>query len=312
MQTGCLASFPPRASSGLLARCFARAFAVAAPLFCSSGISFPAPVVALGVASLVASCAKPPAPKMSSAQFEAKAMDEYKQALKAFHDRDWVSIPTLMGDIKREYAGTRAARLAQLRIADAQFHQKDYPEAITSYREFLREFPNDPEVIYARYRVAECQFEARGDSVTSPPLEERDLVNVRDADRTIESFLHDYPQHKNRERLLYMQTWVRGMLARHELYVARYYLARDELKAAAARTQYSLSHYKNTGLEAEALVLLGETRMKQRLAEQAAEAFYAVLDQYPDSPFTDPAARFLQQLKTTHPEVVRATQAPQP
>jgi outer membrane protein assembly factor BamD len=133
----------------------------------------------------------------------------------------------------------------------------------------------------------------------APPLEERDLVNVRDADRSIADFLADYPNYKEREHLLYMQQWVRGMLARHELYVARYYLKRDELDAAMMRTEYALVNYKQTGLEPEALVLLGETHMKRHEPEEAAGAFQIVLDRYPDSPFAVPARNFMKRLEKT-------------
>jgi outer membrane protein assembly factor BamD len=184
-----------------------------------------------------------------------------------------------------------------LRIADAHYRQASYPEAITAYREFLREFPNDQEVPYARYRVILCQFESRGDSFFSAPLEERDLVNIHEADRNISAFLKDYPQYKERERVLYMQKWVRGMLARHELYVARYYLQKDKLKAAVARTEYALVNYKDTGLEPEALVLLGETYMMQGELDDAQGAFEIVLSKYPDSDFVIAATNFMKYLE---------------
>lgn len=233
---------------------------------------------------------------LSAAEYQQNAQAAYEAALQVFFDRDWLSVPQLMGEVKREYAGTRWARLAQLRIADAQFHQGSYAESITSYREFLRDFPNDPDVPYARYRVVLCHFEARGDSVISPPLEERDLSNVRDADHAISTFLRDYPNYPERERLLYMHSWVRGMLARHELYVARYYLERSYFEAALARTEYALTHFRATGLEPEALVLLGETRMRQGERTSAREAFELVLNQYPESPFVTTASNFLAEL----------------
>lgn len=241
-------------------------------------------------------CTKAPQAAQSAEEFQANAQAAYEHALKAFLDRDWVGNATRMEAVKREYAGTRYARLAQLRIADGHFHQKDYPEAITAYREFLRDFPSDEEVPYARYKVIDCQFQSRGESVMAPPLEERDLVNVRDASASIDAFLRDYPAYPERERLLYMRQWVRGMLARYELYVARYYLHENHYDAALARTEYALVTYKDTGLEAEALVLLGETQMKKGVRVEARAAFELVLERYPSSPFAEPARRFLSQL----------------
>jgi len=257
-------------------------------------------------------CAPKIVPPLSAAEFEEKGRAAYEKALESFYDRDWAGVVPKMQEVKRQYAGTRWARLAHLRVADAEFYQDSFTEAVVSYREFLREFPNDPEVVYARYKVAECLFESRGDSSLSPPLEERDLVNVRDADKTIAEFLRDYPTYDKRDRLLYMHAWVRGELARHELYVARYYLKTDRYKAAIARTEYALVTFKDTGLEPEALVLLGETHLRQHEIEQAILAFQTVLQQYPKSPFAVPARNFLEHLEKNEPEAVAASRGRSP
>lgn len=251
-------------------------------------------LVALTVAS--GSGCKSEKRAVSAAEFQRNAEAAYEEALQTFYDRDWVSVPVVMEEVKREYAGTRFARLAQLRIADAQYHQGSYPESITSYREFIRDFPNDPDIPYARYRVVLCHFQARGESALAPPLEERDLVSVRDADQAISAFLKDYPDYPERERILYMHAWVRGMLARHELYVARYYLEQGNFEAALSRTEYALKNFRQTGLEAEALVLLGETKMRRGERALAREAFEIVVQEYPDSPFVVPAQRFLAEI----------------
>ncbi len=250
---------------------------------------------ALASSSLVA-CKKDASKALSAIEFQTNAKAAYEEALKSFYERDWLLVPQLMDEVKREYAGTRYARLAQLRKADAQFHAAEYVDSITSYREFLRDFPNDPEVPFARYRVVMCQFNSRGESSVQPPLEERDLVMVRDTDRSINAFLRDYPNYPEQEQLHYMQLWVRGMLARHELYVGRFYLKRDNYDAAIARAEYTLENYKSTGLEAEALVLLGETQLKKGDKEAARLAFQIVLSRYPNCPFIEAVQRFMKKV----------------
>lgn len=265
------------------------------------GLTRLTPPLAIGLLFAIAApslgCSKNREAALSAVEYERQAKAAYEKAMETFYDRDWVGVPIVMDEVKREFAGSRWARLAQLRIADSHYRQSSYPEAITAYREFLREFPNDTEVPYARYRVILCQFESRGDSIISAPLEERDLVNIHEADRNISEFLKDYPQYKERERILYMQKWVRGMLARHELYVARYYLQKDKLKAAVSRTEYALINYKDTGLEPEALVLLGETYLKQGELDDAQGAFEIVLSKYPDSDFVVAATQFMKHLE---------------
>jgi outer membrane protein assembly factor BamD len=250
-------------------------------------------LLTIGLGGLLLACEKGPMAPTTAAEFQANAEGAYQKALKKFFAADYINAVTAMEDVKREYPGTRVARLAQLRIADSHFHQAGYPEAITAYREFLRDFPSDEEVPYARYRVILCLFESRGESVTAPPLEERDLTNIRDADRAIAEFQRDYPDYKESEHVRYMQLWVRGMLARYELYVARFYLGKRNFEAALARAEYAVATYQDTGLEPEALVLVGETHMRMGHASEARAAFDTVLERYPTSPFCEPSRRFL-------------------
>jgi outer membrane protein assembly factor BamD len=229
----------------------------------------------------------------SPVEYAANAKKAYEEALEAFFDRDWEVAKPRMQEVKRKYGYSRYARLAELRIADAAFHQENYAEAVAAYKSFVHDYPNDPEVVYARYRITRCQFQSSGDSVIMPPLEERDLSSVRDAYASITAFLSDYPDYKKRGELDYMLAVVSGMMVRHELYVARYYLERGNFEAAIARCEYSLKTYGNTGLEAEALVLLGETYMKKKERRRARQLFSHVLEAYPNSAFTIPARRFL-------------------
>jgi outer membrane protein assembly factor BamD len=198
--------------------------------------------------------------------------------------------------VKRKYGYTRYARLAELRLADAAYHQENYAEAVGAYKSFIHDYPNDPEVPYARFMVCKSYFEQSSASLLLPPLEERDLAAVHDAHRSITEFVADFPNYKRQRELAYMLEVVAGLLARHELYVARFYLNEDRFEAAAARVRFALDNYRDSGLEAEALVLLGEIRLMMHQPREARSLFRQVLAQYPASPFIVPARRFLQRL----------------
>jgi outer membrane protein assembly factor BamD len=232
----------------------------------------------------------------SPLRYAENARRDYEEALKVYFDRDFEEAVVLMQEVKRKYGYSRYARLAELRIADAAFRQEKYPEAVTSYKAFIHDYPNDPEVPYARYKVARALFEESSQSLLMPPLEERDLASVNDAYATIGEFLQDYPNYKRGRELEYMLEVVTGMLVRHELYVARFYLARDNFPAAVARCQYALRTFEHSGLEAEAMVLLGETYLKMKERRKARAVFLHVLARYPESPFSRPARNFLSSL----------------
>lgn len=257
-------------------------------------------IAALSGAVLVlpSGCAAPKAAE-SPLRYTENAKRAYFEALDAFFDHDWEYATQLFNDVKRKYSYSRYARLAELRLADIAYHQEKFAEAAGLYKSFVTDYPNDPEVPYARYRIAKSEFIQSGASILLPPLEERDLANIRDAHVSLRALVADYPGSKHGPEVRYMLEFVTGLLSRHELYVARFYLNRDNFDAAVARCQYALATYPDSGLEPEALVLLGETYLKMHEQAKARATFQLVLDKYPDSAFTVPARRFLGKITSS-------------
>lgn len=229
----------------------------------------------------------------SALEYAENARAKYEQGVRALEAENWEGATETFNELKKKYGYSRYARLAELRLADANLSQDKYAEAVSGYKSFVHDYPNDPEVPYARYRVAKAQYESVSMSVLMPPLEERDLAAVNDALVSIRQFLADFPASNYADELRYMRAVVVGLLARHELYVARFYLGRGKFDAAIARCEHALDAFDNSGLEPEALVLLGETYMKSKEREKARAVFERVLKQYPASPFIEPARRFL-------------------
>jgi outer membrane protein assembly factor BamD len=232
----------------------------------------------------------------SALDYSENAKREYERGMRALESGNWEGVDELMNEVRRKYAYSRYARLAELRLSDANYKQEKFAEAISGYKSFVHDYPNDPEVPYARYWVAKSQYDSVSQSTLLPPLEERDLASVNDALDSIQNYLGDYPTSPYRNELGYMLAVVMGLLARHELYVARFYLREDNFKAAVNRVEFALKTFTRSGLEPEALVLLGEIYMKQKDGTKARGALQRVLREYPDSAFTLPAKNLLAQL----------------
>jgi outer membrane protein assembly factor BamD len=243
--------------------------------------------------ALGAACAGEEHHAESALEYAENAKREYEKGVRALESENWEGATEVFNELRRKYSYSRYARLAELRLADGDYEQEKYAEAISAYKAFAHDYPNDPETPYARFRVAKAQYDSVSQSALMPPLEERDLAFVNDALKTISEFLSDYRTSPYHRELAYMKAVVMGLLARHELYVARFYLAESNFKAALARCEYALKTFEKSGLEAEALVLLGEVRMKEKERAKAREAFEKVLTDYPASPFVLPAQRFL-------------------
>ena len=213
------------------------------------------------------------------------ARASYNEAMKSFRGRDWDDARALFGEIKKLFPYTTYARLSELRLADINFEQEKFSEAVTGYREFIQNHRSDPNVEYARYRVTKALFKDIDDTIFLPPQEERDQATCFEAYKEIRSYQKDYPNTRFPREEQYMYEVVVGRLVRHELYVARFYLAKENYDAAVARIEYALHTYGASddgqpaagGMEQDALILLGETYLKMHKWQDARQAFEAVV-----------------------------------
>jgi outer membrane protein assembly factor BamD len=129
---------------------------------------------------------------------------------------------------------------------------------------------------------------------------------VVDAYKEINGYLSDFPNAKPSAHVRELLGLVIARLVRHELYVARFYLAKDNYAAAVARIQYALHNYPRgdaanapaveANLDAEALLLLGQTYLRMHKLVDARQAFEAIVQTHTESPLVEQARGYLQHL----------------
>ncbi|MGH7280349.1 MAG: outer membrane protein assembly factor BamD [Polyangiaceae bacterium] len=273
----------------------------------------------LTLAIACAACETPP-PK-TSLNYTADAKRAYDEALEEFNAHNWIESQTLMREVKRKYSYSKYARLAELRIADADFEQEKYAEAIHEFKDFVHDHPSDNEErIYAKSRIAEAEYKQINDSFILPAVEERDQESIADAYKELKSFLHDYPAAQQSPHMCDLLQDVTVRLVQHEIYVAHFYLGKDNFDAAVLRLQYALRNYVSEvrctpspsrlpvgiparpqeavpetqfGLVPDALLLLGETFLKMRRYTDARATFDVLVERYPDSGLVVAAKNYL-------------------
>jgi outer membrane protein assembly factor BamD len=240
----------------------------------------------------------------------------YNEAMVKFRGKEWEDAKALFTELRKLFAYSRYARLAELRIADIDFAQERYSEAIAGYREFVQSHRTDRDVEYAKYRIAKALFLDIADTLFLPPAEERDQATTLEAYKEVRGFLRDYPKSRYSTDALYMYEVVMQRLVRHELYVARYYLRQDAFEATIARIDFALSTYPRSGLDPEALVLKGETLLKMKKNAEARAVFQKVIDEHGGAhggAFASVARRFLEELGGAAPAPApKAKEAPKP
>lgn len=240
----------------------------------------------------LAGCGSNASPRALS--YGENARRSYENAYGAFQDRDCLSAEPLFSRIRREYPYSRYAALAELRLADCKLIQNQYAEAVRRYRSFVRHRAAHPDVPYAHYKIAEAYYrQIPGDLFLSPPSHERDQTPTRQALRELRRFILDYPDSRYVRDARRMVRHALTQLARHELYVANYYLGQDHPDAAVGRLRHLLSVYEGSGVEAEALLLLGVVYLHMQETDDARRTFEELVERYPRSGYAVQARSYL-------------------
>jgi outer membrane protein assembly factor BamD len=251
------------------------------------------------------------APK-TALSYTADAKKAYEAAMVEFNSHNWIDAQTLLREVKRKYSYSKYARLAELRIADADFEQDKFTDAIREYRQFVHDHRSDAdEVTYARSRIADAQYAQIGDSLFLASGAERDQATILDTYKELRGFVHDYPHAKETPKMRRLLADVTSRLIAHELYVARFYLNKNNFEAAITRIQYALRNFArppsnlpnaasedDLGLEPEALLLMGETYLKMEKWSDARDTFVSIMKRYPGSSLVIPAKNYLDYMQT--------------
>lgn len=227
------------------------------------------------------------------------ARRSYENAFHAYEDRDCLTALPLFQRIRSEYPYSRYAALAELRIADCNMIQNQHTEAIRAFRSFVRHRPAHPQVPYARFKIAEAYYrQVPTDFFLSPPPHERDQTPTRNALRQLRRFLLDHPDSEYADEAREMVRGSLALLARHELYVAEFYLGRDRPRAAVGRLRHLLDVYDGSGIEPQALLLLGRVFLHMREVSDARQAFEELIERFPESGYAEQAREFLRRFET--------------
>ena len=143
--------------------------------------------------------------------------------------------------VRTYYPGNELARKSILSTADLYYNQDDYELALKNYEEFRLLYPTDADAGYCLFRIGMCHYKQMGTL-------DRDQSETMRAIQSFEVFLKTYPisgYGKDAETSL---KEARTLLARHYLYIGKFYLRKGNTKAACARFQSIQKQYSDTDL----------------------------------------------------------------
>ena len=189
---------------------------------------------------------------------EAQAASE--RADRALERGEYEGARNLFTEISEQFAMSPYGALAEYRLGDLYFEEGSYLLAAEAYRRFAQKRPTHAKAEEAELAAARCSFEQMpGEWLVMPPAHERELVSAKEAYAALSRFVRGRPESALRPEADRMLGIVTDRLAAHELYVAKFYLDRDNPTAAARRLSGMLTTYPTTGVASEGRYLLARS-----------------------------------------------------
>lgn len=148
--------------------------------------------------------------------------------------------------LKDWYPYSEYAKLAELKIADANYRLGNYEEAIFAYEEFESLHPRNEAIPYVVYQMGMCYFE----EIDTP---DRDQVATRKALDIFARLVRDYPNDPYAVKAQEKINHCLRSLAESELRIGLFYYNAGHYKAALRRFKNVLSRYPDVGVHQEAL-----------------------------------------------------------
>lgn len=222
---------------------------------------------------------------------------QYDKAMDEFDDEDCVSAEKIFSDVRKAFPYSRFAVLSELRMADCQFIQGNHAEASVLFQQFIKAHPTHEEAHYASFRRGLCYYEMiPGDWVITPPPHERDQSATRDARVAFKGFLATYPKSPWREQAIEFLENVEDALVHHEIYVAKFYISRDDRKAASVRLEGIRTQYPDSRLVPDAMFMQAITFMEMNELDKARHVLNEIRTHFPSHYQSLRAGKYLRHI----------------
>jgi outer membrane protein assembly factor BamD len=262
---------------------------------------------------------KNPIANVDSKQPDKVLFDQAMDALQhGKYDVTRLTLQTLINT----YPDSEYVARAKLAIGDSWYAEGTSAalvQAENEYKDFETFFPNMPEAAEAQLKIANIHFK----EMEKP---DRDFTHAVRAQDEYRYLITTYPDSKlvpeARQKLLQVQE----VLAEREFRVGHFYFMREAYPAAEARLKSLADTYPLYSNADEALLLLGDSYLRQvdqvraaprlnevtkgnmikNLENQAADAYSRILTRYPVMPAAPEARKQLEALKRPIPKATPA------
>lgn len=209
----------------------------------------------------------------------------FNQATTELNKKDYEKAAASYSALDALYPFGKYSQQGQLNIIYAYYKDSDYDSAVAAADRYIHLYPRGVGVDYAYYLKGLSYFDKSKTWFSkiypiNPSV--RDLTSYKAAFTTFDELVSYYPKSKYagnaRARMLY----IRDIMARHELEVAKFYMKHEEYVAAANRAGTVVAHFEGTKYVPDALKIMIKAYRETGATEQANAAIRVLKLNYPN------------------------------
>lgn len=243
-------------------------------------------VLVLAAAALLAAGCATTEPPDETAGWSVERL--YGEAREAMQARDWDKAIKYLEKLEARFPYGRYAQQAQLDVAWAHWKFDERAAAIAAVDRFVKLYPNHEALDYAYYLKGLINFTENTGLfaiLSDPDLAERDPRAAREAFSAFREVVTRFPESRYAEDSAARMRYLVNSLARHEVYVARYYMKRGAFLAAVNRAQAAVANYPRAPATEEALFIMMQAYEALGVQDLRDDAERVLRRNFPDSAY---------------------------
>ena len=250
----------------------------------------PALCLATALAFALAGCSTTKKPEETQASVDKLYADAMEDVSSSNYDRAIKTLVTIEG----KAAGSTLAQQSQLELAYLYWKTQDKAQALSTLDRFIKLHPSSPALDYALYLRGLVNFnDDLGflGGLSGQELSERDQAASRESFASFKQLVEQFPQSRYTPDARIRMDFTVNALAEYEVHVARYYLRRGALVAAANRAQQCITEFPQTASTPEALSIMIRAYDRLGLVQLRDDAQRVLQTNFPNSQFVESNAR---------------------
>ena len=201
----------------------------------------------------------------------------YDQAQARLKNESYSTAIMSLEALESRFPFGRYAEQAQAELIYAYYMNSQFEASQSAAERFINLHPRHSHTGYAYYMKGLAAFTDDSGLFSryfQSDLEKREIVMAQTSFDELSDFISRYPQSNYVSHAKQRMIYLKNLLAKHEMYVADFYMQRGAYLAAVSRSKYVIEHLPNTpqtpyalSILVEAYDLLGYSELKKRNLE---------------------------------------------